>query len=421
MKTRIKDIIIVFILGFIACQMISCKKNQPTQPETESVRDISWGKDLEYLDTQMKAKEYEFSSLISPQVFDNTINNIKNSVDSLPDYEIYIKIQQLIASLHVAHITAIPSAAIGTSLHSLPIRTKVFPDGVYIMTTDQNDANLLGKKLISIGGIPIQTVEDSLKSILSYENNYWLEHQIPAALEYTEILKYFGFTKSLSEAELGIEGIGNVELKSEAESNNTVKYVGVLDGKTIPLYMQNVSSNYWFTFIKDSKVLYIKYNACEESPNISFVSFTNNLVYFIDTNNVGKIVIDLRNNGGGSDAIINPLLNYIKSSTYNKTGKLFVLINNGTFSSAELDGIYFKQTTNCLLIGTPTGGKPNSYGNINYFTLPNSKITIYYCTSFIHGMNGDPEALFPDYNIETSFQDYINCKDPVLDFILNYQ
>ncbi len=420
MKAKIESIIIICALGFIACQITSCKQ-QPTQPETESARAISWGQDIDYLDSQMKADEYQFSSLISPQAFDNALNNIKNSVDSLPEYEIYIKIQQLIASLHVAHITTMPSAAIEKSLHFLPINIKVFPDGVYIMTVDRQDANLLGKKIISIGGMPIQTVEDSLKNILSFENNYWFEHQLPNALINTEILKYYGFTKSLSEAELGIEGVGDIQLNSIQASNNIGQYVSVLDGKLVPLYMQNGSTNYWFTYLNDSKVLFIKYNVCEESSNLSFAGFTNNIIAFIDTTDVSKIVIDVRNNGGGSDIVINPLLNYAVNSPFNKSGKLFVLINNATFSSAELDAIYFKQRTNCLIIGTPTGGKPNSYGNVYSFTLPNSKIAVYYCTKYFRELDDDPDALLPDYNVEISFQDYINCKDPVLDFVINYQ
>ncbi len=420
MKASIIKLILLFICAFIVFQLFSCKEKSPTGPETQSKRAALWEQDLDYFASQLKAKEYGFSSLTSVQSFDNTINNLKGSVDSLQDYEIYIKLQQLIASFHVAHLTSYPSQKM--TLHFLPFFTYIFPDGVYIIAADQNSSGLLGKKIISIGGAPIKTVEDSLRKIISCENDYWFEDQLPGALSCAEILKYYGFTSTLSSVDIEIEGTGKVTVTStEKNFNNiTAGMSSILAGKTVPLYLQNQSSNYWYSFISDSKVLYIKYNKCANSTGTSFADFTNGIKDFISSHQVNKVIVDLRNNGGGNSSIINPLLYYLQSSSFSQTGKLFVVTNRGTFSSALLNSISFKQSTNCILVGEPTGGKPNSYGEVSTFSLPNSGIVVQYCTKYFTQMSGDPESLFPDWNIEISSQDYINCKDPVLDFILNY-
>jgi C-terminal processing protease CtpA/Prc len=115
------------------------------------------------------------------------------------------------------------------------------------------------------------------------------------------------------------------------------------------------------------------------------------------------------------------LFTFLQSSTLNQKGKLFVIIGRQTFSSAVSNAVLFKFNSNCVLVGEPTGGKPNSYGEVSLFTLPNSGIGVQYSTKFIQVLsNEDPISLFPDNDVEISMQDYAQGKDPVLDFILNY-
>jgi hypothetical protein len=49
-----------------------------------------------------------------------------------------------------------------------------------------------------------------------------------------------------------------------------------------------------------------------------------------------------------------------------------------------------------LTLGEATGGKPNHYGEISSFILPNSEMTVSYCTKYFETTNGDPDALYPD-------------------------
>ncbi len=421
MKTTIKYLSLILVYTYIVFQLTSCKEKSPTEPVTQNPRSASWEKDIDYFSSQLKAKQYGFSSLISEESFDNILGNLKSSIESLQDYEIYLRLQQSIASLKVAHLICYPSST--RKLHFLPFFTYIFPDGVYIIMADQNNSGLLGKKIISIGGITIQTVEDSLKKIISYENDYWFEDQVPQALCCVEILKYYGFTGTLSSVDLEVEGVGKLTVTSAEKYPNDITsgMNNVLDGKTVPLYLQNQSSYYWSSFIAANITLYIKYNKCANSTTSSFDVFTNGIINFISSHQVDKVIVDLRNNGGGNSSIINPLLNYLQGSSINQRGKLFVVTNRGTFSSALLNSISFKQTTNCILVGEPTGGKPNSYGEVFTFSLPYSGIVVQYCTKYINTINNDPASLFPDYDVEISFNDFVNCKDPVLDFILNFK
>lgn len=403
----------------VCISVISCSEDKSTTPVVPKDRVTMWQEDIDYLNSQLRSKQLDLFSIIPEQKFQNTLNNIKANISSLQDYEIFIKLQQMIASMHVAHNTI---SSIGSGkFHYLPILASFFPDGLYIIQADNQNTNLLGKKIIKVGGKDIQVVLDSLKTIFSYENNYWFNAKGAQLLSFAEALKYFGFTNLLSEVEVEIENSGKVILKTIELSpgNFTSGFTSILNGKVIPLYMQNASSNYWYSFIEADSILFLKYNVCSNMPAKSFADLVKEIIEFIPSHNVSKFVVDLRNNGGGNSSVIEPL-SFLQSSYLNKTGKLFVIIGRNTFSSALLNAISFKQNSNCLLIGEPTGGKPNSYGEVLYFTLPYSGLITTYTTKYFTKLIGDPEALKPDYQVDISFNDYLNCKDPVMEFIINF-
>jgi hypothetical protein len=114
-------------------------------------------------------------------------------------------------------------------------------------------------------------------------------------------------------------------------------------------------------------------------------------------------------------------MSYLQSSKFNQKGKLFFIIGRQTFSSAVGNATQFKGSTNSILVGEPTGGKPNSYGEVLNFTLPNSGVMVQYSTKYITKTSENPISLFPDYDVEISLQDYAQGKDPVLDFIMRYK
>lgn len=91
----------------------------------------------------------------------------------------------------------------------------------------------------------------------------------------------------------------------------------------------------------------------------------------------------------------------------NRKENLKVIIGRETFSSALLNAYEFKFDTNAEIIGEPSGGKPNCYGEILKFTLPNSRFIVNYSTRYYKLIEDDTIlALYPDINIQESISDY---------------
>ena len=67
------------------------------------------------------------------------------------------------------------------------------------------------------------------------------------------------------------------------------------------------------------------------------------------------------------------------------------------------------------LLGEPTGGKPNAYGEVRYFQLPRSGLRGQYSSVAFHDMGPDGPAIEPDVLVAPTSADWFAGADPVLE------
>ena len=71
--------------------------------------------------------------------------------------------------------------------------------------------------------------------------------------------------------------------------------------------------------------------------------------------------------------------------------------------------------------GAPTGGRPNSYGNVRTLFLPNSRLQVGYSTRYFRLIEGsDPPSLMPDLAVEPTIEDLRTGRDPELEAALRF-
>src|ERR1035438_5482921 len=119
------------------------------------------------------------------------------------------------------------------------------------------------------------------------------------------------------------------------------------DTGTIPDYLLNTSTNYWFTYSAANRMLYFKYNVCANDPANPFSTFASALLSIVDSSPIDTLVFDFRGNTGGDDSVINPLFNGVVQRLprlrTNPNFALYVAIDKGTFSSGMDDAEAFKE------------------------------------------------------------------------------
>jgi hypothetical protein len=145
-------------------------------------------------------------------------------------------------------------------------------------------------------------------------------------------------------------------------------HVPDLTSAAVPLYRKLNNQNSWFQYLSDSRTLYFKYNACSNAAALPFTTFTTEFLKTVDAFPVDRFVFDLRNNGGGDSSLIQPLLSALEQryvSGQLASAQLYLLIGRGTFSSALLNALQLKEAPFAKLVGEPTGGQPNHYGNVS--------------------------------------------------------
>ena len=136
--------------------------------------------------------------------------------------------------------------------------------------------------------------------------------------------------------------------------------------------------------------------------------------------NPGKIIIDLRENGGGSSAQLSDFIAYLGNSPLNKKGSIYVLIGRRTFSSAVLNAIKLKTFANAIFVGEETAGSVEHFGAERHYELSATHIPLSYSTKYFSPIKNYEGALKPDVLIEETFEDYKNGVDAALDYAIQH-
>jgi len=154
--------------------------------------------------------------------------------------------------------------------------------------------------------------------------------------------------------------------------------------------------------------------------DLTIADFTKGIIGMIEGAEVECLIIDMRNNLGGNSTLLEPFIEWLgKCDKINKENALYVIIGRDTFSSALLNAYAIKNKTKAVLVGEPSGGKPNCYGEVESFKLENSKVEICYSSKYYKLIKNDKVmSLFPEVEKVVTFRDYIEKRDPCLEYIL---
>lgn len=393
-----------------------------------------WQADIGYFAAKLEATHPNLFWKISRAKYHEQIDQLYVATPDMQDYEIILelaRIATMMAGPRDDHTSVWFWGKQDASFHYFPFQVKWFSDGAFAVKADGACAGVLGNQLVRIDDTPIDDVVSALSDYISHCNDKWLEARAPEFLMVSELLYVLGITENRTSAVFSFEDESGTEFDMEIAavliSDLTMK-ITLPDPEpedALPLYMQNSEQNYWFTYLADNRVVYVAYNDCENRPDQRFEQFTGDLFAFIDTHETDKLVLDLRNNMGGDTEIIRPFLETLVTyPDLNTKDRFYIAIGKYTFSAAVDNAVYLQYVTNGCFIGEPTGGRPPNgvFGDIAVFSLPNSGLLVACSTQYFDILIDDePDLSFlPDIQVPTASQDYLDRRDPVMDYILSH-
>jgi hypothetical protein len=352
---------------------------------------ISWNNDLTHLATEVPKLHPNPYRVTSRGTYEAEIERLRTRAPELAPHEVVVEMARIVALIGDGHtrLTLPLDASAGffqghsktdppkfpeLMFHAIPQRFVIEDDGLF--TTD-------GRRVKRIGRM---TAAEAIAAVLpvAHGDNEWQKREVVAGyLAIPEVLHARGV----------IEKLGDVPLE-----------FGEAPGGLKPAAPPDPSEP-WSFRVQGDAVLF-EYNEVANGKTETLAQFADRLFAAVETQPVNKLIIDLRNNYGGNNSLNRSLVHgIIRSRKLQQPGSLFVLVGRRTFSAAMMLLVDLEKNTNAILLGEPTGGSPNGYGDSRKVILPDSGLTVRVST--LYWQTSDPR------DKRTTMEPHVRSRDPL--------
>jgi hypothetical protein len=406
-----------------------------------------------YLYISKKALGYKFDSL--RKTIDNPITPIA----------LYIKLQRVISSIGDGHLTVELDYSKFTPqdinfLKKPSLQHPIYQFGYYVngkrlfiaKNLSADSTIKRGTEILSINEVPATKLIDSLNSYITGDgyNTTYKRYLMNNGGLFAERYRFL-FPEKAPLNILLKSSENSREIKLEARQEKGFDSIGI---KLPPTTEYRILT-------ADQNVAYLKLRTFYNEPN--FVGYEG-IFADIEKHKPENLVIDLRGNTGGeliwaariyshlldipryffrlpdeikqqkklydNPKIRNwvdnrPMSDYQMIQPYSFTfkGKIYVLIDGGTFSSSSLLAANLKNLKNVTLVGEETGGSKNIFtaGVHKSVTLPHSQLLLKYgnIPAYFGDLSHiDGRGVMPNVPITYQIEDYLAGKDLELDWVL---
>ncbi|HKP76049.1 MAG TPA: hypothetical protein VJT67_10935, partial [Longimicrobiaceae bacterium] len=336
------------------------------------------------------------------------VEALVRDVPSLADHEIRARLDALAAAIGDSH-TALDGW--GASPTTFPFAAYELADGVFVTRAAPGYEHLLGRELRAIEVFPLAEARARAATLIAHENDARLSLLAPRVYANPDLLHVLGIARSRAAASFtfGDEAVSLPAIPSDRST-------WISAAAEVPFYRQRADEPFWSAELGGGEVLYVKYNDCRHIRR--FGRFARGVLRRLDAGGVRRVVIDFRGNGGGNSLQFDYML--LRGLARRRVASLYGLTDRATFSSAMLNAAQLRSQAGAVLVGEPTGGKPNCYAEVRRLRLPNSALSVAYSTRFIESAPdlGDAPSLDPDVRVPLTSHDWLRGRDPILDEVL---
>ncbi|UMQ42963.1 S41 family peptidase [Chryseobacterium sp. Y16C] len=495
--------IILFVLILSSCS--SVRKHNEQRSSCIPPEELK--EDVDYAYTKIKEMHPKLYWYIPKKQLDYKFDSLKQTIDQpLTPLEFYFKLQPVIASIKEGHLSLrIPIKKFTKKeLKSLENKKGMFSrfeyyvsgEHLYIIENKDSIENIKpGTEILKINDVPVPVYLKKYKNLISSDGyNTTFQPYFLKDIFFNFYSAEFGFNDTAKIETLYDKKIKTYILKRAEKSKTDFEKDKEQKKKTLERKVNdyvafNDSYNRTFKFLApDSSTAYIKVKSFSRTYSEKFYKET-----FAKIKNAKAkyLIIDIRNNYGGSLDEINNLYSYLASepftlikrsqvtskssplktnyfrksnalnytfksllypaflvsqtmSTYKKDsivyykmkadretqpqkdafhGKVFVLINGGSFSASSIIAAKLKNDKLATLVGEETGGANDGTiaGFYSYQKLPHSKISLPIGLALVQpniSFTNTERGVIPDVTITENIQDILDKKDRQMEWVM---
>jgi len=463
--------------------------------------------DVDYAYKKLKELHPNLFWYVSEKDLNRKFDSLKLSItDSLSPVDFYFKIQPVVADIREGHLAVrIPGKRYSSKeIRGMKNKKGLFTrldyyvenERLYVSANKDSIENILpGTEILSINEVPVQNYIRKYRKLMTsdgYNSTFYPYYLKDSFFNYYSAEN--GFMDSAKLETKYEDAVKTVHLKRESKSDtdkekDKAQKKGNTEKRTNDYVAATDSYNRSFKYLdQDSTIAYIKVKSFSRSYSERFYKET---FQKIKDQKATHLVIDVRENYGGSLSEINNLYSYLakepftlvnkpemtskysplKTNYFRKTspigylikgimspfvftrqlfvgkkgkdgkayyimkeskqtkpketafhGKVYVLINGGSFSASSIITSKLKNDHRAVLVGEETGGANDGTvaGFYSYQSLPNSKLQLPIGLLFIQpniDFTETKKGVTPNVKILNNFESTLNKQDPQVDWI----
>ena len=297
------------------------------------------------------------------------------------------------------------------TLHAYPLKLYSFPDGLYVI--DAADRALVGARLATIEGVPADEVVTRVRPLMTRDNESTIQMRLPGFVVGEEVLAGLGIGDG-GPARFAFADGRAVTLSPLTAAAYVSRFrfewqVSRPSGRQ-PLWLQRQDVPQWLRTIDRGRAVYLGYH------HVTGGAYTtaDRLVRLARRPQVRRVVVDVRMNGGGDNTTYGPLVEALRRPAIGR--KAVVLTGRVTFSAAANFVAEVEGRTRARLIGEPTGGAPNQWGDNTVIELPVAGLALRLANQYVVVTDEKDVRVTipPDVRVELTAADFFAGRDPVL-------
>ncbi|HVG21754.1 MAG TPA: S41 family peptidase, partial [Blastocatellia bacterium] len=384
-------------IGFDEKARLELKRTGPPSPlirPTLSLSKEAWREDLLYLAKELPRRHKNAFHRVTREQFERAVAEFDTKIHSLQDINIVMEMSRMVAMVGDGHTNL--------GWHGLfpraPVRLFWFGKELRVTETVGAYRQALGARVVKIGNA---TVEEAYRRDQPYisqgESEEFVLDVNAANMTYPAHLHGLGLAPDTTRARYTFADDKGRRFSLDIKALAPGEQVEWLDAaKKKPLYRQKPDEPLWFTYLPDSQTLYFNFSGYPRRR--AFAKFSQDLFDFIDRHAIKRVIVDMRQNGGGDfsrgrEFIIS---GFKRRPAVTRRGQMFVIIGRATYSAGMVNVADFRSEVNAILVGEPTGQRPNSYSENRAFSLPNSHLSVSYSTQYYKVQEKDTPGIIPD-------------------------
>ncbi|MDQ3798837.1 MAG: hypothetical protein M3384_05260 [Acidobacteriota bacterium] len=421
-KTSITSaVILLFAFCWQAGEIRPQQQQQQQQVKSPEMRAASltgdqWREDLKYLARELPRRHENAFHTVSKEQFEKAVAELDAAIPNLREDEILVGIRRIIALVGDAHTDLEPPK----TFNRYPLTLSWFGTDLRVLRTSPEYRRALGARVAGIGALSLAEAVARVNTLIPAENEQFLRFRSPGLLNLAEVLHALKISPDLKRANWTFEDAQGKRFSLDVEAvapDAKIEWLSTL--KTVPLNRRRSDELMWATALpEDAQTVYLNLKSYPDAATFKRVSAET--FRLIDENKAKRLIIDVRqSNGGDFIKFRSHLLRELKSRpNFRQPNSLFMLIGRGTISAAMVNSIEMRKELGAILVGEPSGSKPNNYSENDELTLPNSRLRVAYSTKYYKFQEKDTPALVPDKLIEPVWEIYTAGRDAAMEWIL---